>query len=441
MADVDKPSVPRWRQFHWRGAIFLAVSLLAIVGFASGVGASERPGIETAGLLTQVYYAFGLFLFGGMDLGTPQGGPGWGRVMLWMAYFGAPLVTASALVEAIMRLVQPQALMWRRRSGHIIVGGCGRLTALYLERLREAQPNVDVLIVGDVSETSAFDELRDTYRAEVLLGDIASEALWRRLRVHTAGRIVLLGGDDFINLEAATRIHAMAPDIASRLIVHIADLTFMRALAGTALARSCHVFNGHQIAATHLVATKMLAHFERTIPSDTVVLAGFGRFGQTVLAELQEKAPGDFQRVVIVDLEAKREVAVFDEQIGFRGGYERVVIEGDLRDPSLWRSVEGEIERGGVEPVLVLGSGLDRTNFRMAMTLGKRHAEALIIVRSERRWAFAEAFRGRSGIQTVSVAGLVALSMPPSWFDPDASMGRLDVVVPGGSAVTPHRQP
>ena len=430
MAHVDEHSVPRWRQFRWRGAVFVAVSLLAIVGFASGVGASERPGIETAGPLTQLYYAFGLFLFGGMDLGTPQGGPAWGRSMLWIAYFGAPLVTASALIEAVMRLVQPQALMWRRRNGHIIVAGCGRLTALYLERLREAQPHVDVLVVGDASETGAFDELRETYRAEVLLGDIASEALLRRLRVQTAGRIVLLADDDFTNLDAATKIHALAPDIASRTIVHIADLTFMRGLSGTALARSCHVFNGHHIAATHLVATKMLAHFERTIPSDTVVLAGFGRFGQTVLAELQDKASGDFQRVVIVDLEAEREVAVFDEQIGFRGSYERVVLQGDLRDPGLWESVEAEIEHGGVEPVLVLGSGLDRTNFRMSMTLGKRHPDALIIVRSERRWAFAEAFAEEAGIQTVSVAGLVALSMPPSWFDPDASMGRLDVAVP-----------
>ncbi len=409
-------AVPRWRRFRWRGAVFVAVAVCGLIGFASGVGTTQRPEVAAADTLAQLYYALGLFIFGGMDLGTPIGGPLWGRGLLWLSYFAAPAITASAVVETVMRLVQPQSFILRRRRGHIVVAGCGRLTHLYLERLRRQAPQVPVLVVGDPSEVASFDELRDVFRAEVLVGDIASDAVLRKLRLDAAIRLLLLTDDDFTNLDAAARILELAPGVQDRLIVHVSDLNFMRTMEPTHLARSCRVFNGHQIAATHLVQTQILDHFRRTEPADTVVLAGFGRFGQTVLAQLQAKAAGAFARVVIVDLEATRRTGIFAEQVGFVGNYQREVVDGDIRDPDVWRRVEATIDAGAVEPVLVVGSGLDRINLRIAMALGRRYPEALVLARSERRWAFAEVFSAEAGIHTLSVAELVTQSMPNRWF-------------------------
>ena len=59
-----------------------------------GVEVSERD-LTGEGLLGRLYYVLGLFVLGGLDLGTPMGGPAFGRVLLWFAYFGAPLITAS----------------------------------------------------------------------------------------------------------------------------------------------------------------------------------------------------------------------------------------------------------------------------------------------------------------------------------------------------------
>jgi voltage-gated potassium channel Kch len=408
----------RWRWFRWRFALLALPVVLSMVGFSTGVAVSERPGVVEAGVLVQLYYSLGLFLFGGMDLGTPVGGPWAGRLALWIAYFVAPIITASAVIEAVLRMIGADSLYLRRLEGHIVVAGCGRLTILYLRRLRELQPRLSVVVVGDPSENTLFDFVRDEFRVQVIEGDITSDALLGRLRLRQAARVLLLTDDDFTNLDAASGVLHHAPELGDHVVVHVSDLRFMRSMTTTRLAKECHVFNGHQIAAAHLVHEHLLDHFHRTKPTDQVVLAGFGRFGQTVLEELQRGAAGAFDRVVIVDLEAGRRAAIFEEQVGFSPQYARTVVDGDIRDPLVWMQVHAALdpERGDV--VFVVGSGEDRANLRVALSLRSRYPDALVIGRSERPWVFAEAFSAEAGIATLSVAQLVAESMPLGWFGP-----------------------
>jgi hypothetical protein len=171
--------------------------------------------------------------------------------------------------------------------------------------------------------------------------------------------VFLLTGDDFANLDAAAKILQQVPALAGRIVVHVSDLHFLRVLGDTRVARECAIFNSHDIAATHLVRTEILAHFQRTEVRDVVVLAGFGRFCQSVLASLQELAGDTFGRVVIMDLEAGSRAAVFAQQIGFKGFYERQVIDGDLRDPRTWEAIT---DLGMLEPVFILGCGDDSAN-------------------------------------------------------------------------------
>ncbi len=413
----------RWRWFRWRSALLLVAVTLGLLGFLSGVGVSERPDVVDAGILAKLYYTLGLFIFGGMDLGTPVGGPWWGHAALWTAYFVAPLITASAVIEAIWRLVGADSLLLRRLEGHVVVAGCSRLTVLYLRRLRELQPRMPVVVVTDASEHATAEFLRDEFNVPLVEGDITSEAVLQRLRLSKAARVLLLTDDDFTNLDAATLVLQRIPNEGEHVIAHVGDLGFMRSMAATQLAKQCQVFNGHQIAAAHLVEERLLGHFQRTKQIDQVVLAGFGRFGQTVLEELQLGAAGDFDRVIIVDLDATRRAALFGEQVGFSADYERIVVDGDIRDPQTWEQVVDALDPNRADPVFVVGSGLDRANLRIAMTLRSRFPKSQVIGRSERPWTFAEALSNEAGIQTLSVAQLVAESMPVSWFGPRTQRG------------------
>lgn len=106
----------------WRSLAFVAVWLTGVAGFMSGIGVSER---EVSGIAGSACYALGLFVLGGLDLGTPVGGPVWGRVLQWTAYFAAPVITASALIEAATQLISPLALRARTLNDHVVLGRAG----------------------------------------------------------------------------------------------------------------------------------------------------------------------------------------------------------------------------------------------------------------------------------------------------------------------------
>ena len=109
----------------WRWLAAVIFFSMALSGLLMGVSLSERPSVYTAEILTKVYYSLGLFVVGGLDLGTPQGGPILGRTFLWIAYFGSPILAASTLIEAILRVLTPHKWRLHRIKNHIVIAGSG----------------------------------------------------------------------------------------------------------------------------------------------------------------------------------------------------------------------------------------------------------------------------------------------------------------------------
>jgi hypothetical protein len=236
------------------------------------------------------------------------------------------------------------------------------------------------------------------------------------LRLDRASRVLLLTGDDFANLDAAAKILMLAPHLKGRIVAHVSDLGFMRETADSSVARACEIFNGHEFAATSLVREHLLERFHSTPQRDLVVLGGFGRFGQTVLHELQKHARGSFGHVVIVDAQAARNARDFQNQPGFTDDYTRMVADGDLLDPDIWQSV-GEVARAeGHDPVVILGSGNDGTNLHAALLARKQHPSAYVIVRSFGASPFTEEIAAEAGVQAFDLAELIESSLPAEWF-------------------------
>jgi hypothetical protein len=401
------------RPLVWRALAFGVVWVTGFVGFLAGTGVSERV---VAGVAESAYYALGLFVLGGLDLGTPVGGPSYGRVLLWTAYFAAPLITASALIEAAARIISPLTLRIRPLSDHVVLGGAGRLTMLYVKKLRERDRRRTIVVVERTPNHPSLAELRSSYRALILNGDITSDETLRRLRLKRAQRVMLLTGDDFANLDSAAKIVKLAPGLSDRVVVHVADLGFMRDTAESSVARACEIFNGHEFAAIHLVQSHLVQRFHGTPDRDLVILAGFGRFGQTVLDQLQQHAGGRFGSVILIDGVASRNARFFDDQVGFEDGYDRLVIDGDLLDAAIWARVGEAVEAHGGDPVVIMGSGNDGTNLHAALLVRRRHPSAYVIVRSFRASPFTADIATESGLHAFSLAELIEDGMPDAWF-------------------------
>ena len=400
----------------WRWSAALALFLFGLGGFLSGVSLTERPEVAQAGLLTQAYYSLGLFVVGGLDIGTPTGGPLIARCFLWVAYFGAPILTASAVIEAVAKILSPRPWQMRRIHHHVVIVGTGAMTDSYLRVLRRHEPRRPVVVVDERIEIIRRQELQQTFNATVVTGDITHEFLITALRLHRASKVVLLGESDFQSYEAASRMLAQFPRLAGRIVLRCHNLRFMRALQETAVARQCLTFNSYQLAAAGLVRDHLIDHFRQTSERDAVVIAGFGRFGQTTLEELQAHAQLEISTVALIDSDATRRLLVAEEQRRIGGSYRREILEGDISHPEVWRQLDNVLDLSIGSPTVILGTGNIEENLRAALWIKGKHPNALVFSRTTDASQLALQVGAEHDINYFSIRQLVEDNIPAEWL-------------------------
>ncbi len=400
----------------WRWPLAFVFFSFAIIGLSSGVSLSERPDVDGASILERAYYSLGLFVVGGLDLGIPTGGPLWGRALLWIAYFGSPILAASAVLDAILSAMSKQRWRLRRMKNHIVIVGSGDLTTSYLRVLRSSDQKSAVMVIDTRIEAVRRLELSESFRASVVVGDITHEFILRELRLHRARRVLLFGSDDFLSFEAASKILRLYPRLKDEVIVHCSSLRFLRAMSDTRVARQTIRFNSYNLAAKGLVQDTLLQHFRDTEGKDTVVLAGFGLFGQTIFEELQANAAEQIDRVVLIDVDINRRIEVVDEQQKVSGHYERHVLQGDISHPQVWRDLEALVDLRSGAPVVILGTGDAANNLRTALWLKQKYTNAMIFPRTNDISEFAQDVGRDHDISCISITRLVEEHIPRAWL-------------------------
>ena len=408
------PALPRRVNWRWSAAAFLF--LCALFGLLMGVSLSERPEVSQASILTKAYYSLGLFVVGGLDVGIPQGGPLMGRVMLWVAYFGAPLLMASAVIEAVLRVMRPQRWQLRRLKDHVVIVGSGELTTSYLRMLRQHHPQMPAVVVDETIDPVREDELRQTFAVTLISGDITHEFLQRELQLARARQVVFLGSNDFQAYEAASKVLKGFPHLNSHIVLHCHNLRFMRSMQDTSVAELCTTFNSYHLAATSLVRHAMIEHFRRTENRDVVVIAGFGRFGQTVLEELEANAEQELATVALIDRDADRRVLVAEEQQRMSGNYQRMIFEGDISHPEVWQKLAGATDLTSNHPTIILGTGQAEENLRTALWIKRKYPNTLVFARTNDISELALEVGAEHDIQAFSIKQLVEDNLPASWL-------------------------
>jgi len=147
-----------------------------------------------------------------------------------------------------------------------------------------------------------------------------------------------------------------------------------------------------------------------------VVLAGFGRFGQTILEELQIHAAEEMDIVAVIDTDAKRRILVVDEQERIEGSYQREVLEGDIADPDVWHRLGEIVDLAVGEPVIVLGTGNTAQNLRAGIWIKKNYPKAVVHVRTNGKSRLAAAVGAEYDINSISMNALVEQHMPAEWI-------------------------
>ena len=401
--------------FGWRWIAVGLIFALGLTAFANGVALTARPEVTSAPVPERVYYILGLFVVGGLDLGTPVGGPVWAQAILWIAFFGAPLLTASAVVEAVLRVLTPHQWLLRNLHDHVVIFGSGELTISYLRMLRRQNRNCRVVVVDTEFDSIREQELQQKYGVATVLGDLTLGFLRNQLRLQHAKRVLLLGENDFQAFEAATRVLESAPNLKFRVVIHCQNLRFMRTLLQTSLGRHCVIFNRYNMAGMAFVRRNLKEQFARTEGLDNVIIAGFGRFGQSVVEQLRLTQGNELAHVVIIDQDAERRMMVVEEQQQLPSNYERSVMRGDVANPEVWRRVAAKVDLEQPNTVFILGTGSGRDNLRTALWLKQKYPDAHVFARSNGQSRFASSVADEKDITAFSINGLLEEMIPVRW--------------------------
>ena len=401
---------------NWRWLLALVFLSSGFIGFMSGVGASERD-ITESSPLTLLYYSMGLFILGGLDLGVPLGGPLWGRVLVWIAYFGAPLLTTSALMEWLQVVVANPSRWLRNMRGHTILVGINDLSRSVMDKIDTLDSGTQLLVVERDIRKTVRQELEDRYGARCLAGDFTDQHFLQRLRINRASRVVIASENDYDNFETASKLLEMRPEMGERILLHCNRLRYLRAMAHSDVVQRTHTFNCFQLAGQYMVRSAMMEHFLSTEQSVTVVLAGFGRFGQTVLEELQEIAASDIATIVIIDVDAHRRVMVAEEQVEMHRGVKKHILQGEIGHPEVWQKVSQCVDLSVGAPLVLMATGRDEENLRTGTWFSRRHPNARVLIRSQRASHFAQSVSQSMGILTFNLQQVFQDALPDRWLD------------------------
>lgn len=400
------------RLFRFGGT--LAVFVLAISGFAGGANTTNIPEMQSQGPLAWVYYAASLFVFGGTDLGTPlPEGPLLPRAALWIAFYLAPLITTTVVADALLSLLRARAAKERILQEHMVVVGSGDLALAYVAAVQAVDPGRSVLLAEHRAEQALPEFLPADRPGEPLRlrGNLMQEPVLGALALERAHRVVVIGDDDLLNLECAWAMHDINPSLP--VAAHVAELALLRPVNRMARSRrergggrGPSVFSTHRIAALQLYDEHLGSHFERTGARDEVVIAGFGRLGQTFLELLLARADDEVARVLVVEPGASRALRQFTADVD-TGGIEVLALDGALDDPGTWEQVASLLASGQGASVALFAQADPLLNLRAAMLLRSGLPGTRGFLRCFHRTAFAAALAEQLGMELFSLEDML----------------------------------
>ena len=146
------------------------------------------------------------------------------------------------------------------------------------------------------------------------------------------------------------------------------------------------------------------------------MIAGFGRFGQTVLEELQAHAAQEIATVALLDADASRRLLVAEEQRKLSGSYRKLLFEGDISHPEVWRNLEAALDLSAARPTVILGTGNAEENLRTALWIKQKHPNAFVFARTMDLSQLALEVSAERDINYFSIRQLVEDNIPPSWL-------------------------
>lgn len=398
----------------WRTFLVFAIFAGGIIGLSNGVVLSD--GGDLSSITAILFCVFCQFLLAGSEFGIPVSGPQWALSLMWFVYFAAPLSTVILGAERLVQIIEKENWKVSSFKNHYVIFGYDAISASYLRRLRSKDHKSRIILVDDRLEPPQKRDLANRFSLIAIDGTASLQTLSEDLRLQFAKKVCIFQDADFDAFDSATLILQKWPELEGKIIVQSGDLRFVRSLKNSDLSRRCVLFNSYNLAASVLVSSALITHFKESPETDLVVIAGYGRFGQSMLALLHEKASSSVRQVVIIDQDAETQVSIAKEEEQSIEDFVVTVITGDVTHPTVWSEVAVQANLSLGSPTIVLATGNAKANLNTAITLKNRYPNASLFTRTQEPNLFVDQVARDEGLNAFSIDSLVENGLPQRWM-------------------------
>ena len=396
------------------GLFSFAIFTGGIIGLSNGVVLSDDGDLSS--ITANLFCVFCQFLLAGSEFGIPVSGPQWALSLMWFVYFAAPLSTVILGAERLVQIIEKENWKVSSFKNHYVIFGYDAISASYLRRLRSKDQKSRIILVDDRLEPPQKRDLVNRFSLIAIDGTASLQTLSENLRLQFVKKVCIFKDADFDAFDSATFILQKWPELEGKIIVQSGDLRFVRSLKNSDLSRRCVLFNSYNLAASVLVSSALITHFKERPETDLVVIAGYGRFGQSMLALLHEKASSSVRQVVIIDQDAETQVSIAKEEEQSIEDFVVTVITGDVTHPTVWSEVAVQANLSLGSPTIVLATGNAKANLNTAITLKNRYPNASLFTRTQEPNLFVDQVARDEGLNAFSIDRLVENGLPQRWM-------------------------
>jgi len=296
-----------WLKKYWQYVLGVIVLCTATVIFII----TDATGLSFPyNILLAIYSAFSLLVLEAGNIPFPDHAAPVVKIILWICYFLAPLLTFSIIFTVIREklLNRVPATV----SGHTIICGMGRNGKQIFDLLKEDDSIKHRIVIVEQNQHNPYGELLEKHRLTWWLkSDFTKEPVLKKAKISKAERIYITTNHDLDNLHTVVNVIRQEKRRDNlKIYCHIGDImlhnNFCEMQVEDEQLRVVQFFNGYKSITKRLFEAKVADMDLLNAEGNFFVIFGFGRFGQMLYNHIITRKNGsENNEILIVTLKDK----------------------------------------------------------------------------------------------------------------------------------------
>ena len=404
----------------------LLVFILALLAFNNGVYLEDKPNICTDPLFVQIYYIIGLFLLAGIDFGMPVGGTDFYRILLYISYFLAPLITVLAVIEAVLKTIGADYLK-RPYKNHVVIIGASKeaISIIHSWNAPENMPYIGVgfdrkwsnllcnnklyrtiyikyfkggfrdfgycqdtkliVVEKDPNNTKLeyFRELSKHRKVDIIIGDVNHSSVINKLNIGQALDCILTTNSDILNINIALKLIDDYGVKKDRIITRVENNDLIIDLNNSEEEEALNL----RLTTTHrkLANCFLYRYIQTFLFLENLVIFGFGTFGQNILESISRSI--SFKNLIIIDPDAEQKYKnwVFKKKLydeNFNPSYIVKTYNNKQQDSQIIEYIKEKYNKEQCIHFIMCAKLPDYANIKLATNIAESFKKSIIYLRS-----------------------------------------------------------